>query len=276
MKGQEKLTFVELRKLAGKYKIAGRSSMNKKQLMAALKDFPEVEKVVQKKAASIKVKTKKSAKKSAKKGVAQVLTPGVTSGSQKKSAPKITAPVLPDRKPYIDNGPPLPSDYGDNRLVTMVRDPGCIYIYWEVAQEKLADFQKQIGHKNIDSGKWCLQVFRDEQLVAEEVIRLDANSWYIDVPQAEMCLVEMGIKTSDDVFHSFLNAKEVGIPRQEPEYEENLWASRDDKMNLTDVDYKAKRIFPSFNKPGDDAPSSAVLAGKSLSSPGGGWQHKKK
>ena len=34
---------------------------------------------------------------------------------------------------YLDYGPPLPETYNQDTIVTMIRDPECIFTYWELS-----------------------------------------------------------------------------------------------------------------------------------------------
>jgi hypothetical protein len=78
----------------------------------------------------------------------------------------------------------LPKGYGDGRLVCLVRDPSCAYIYWDLSQQQIEQAFGGLGAARAALKLWSLK----GDLVREVEVHLEARGWYVRdlVPGAEL------------------------------------------------------------------------------------------
>lgn len=135
------------------------------------------------------------------------------------------------REHYFDAQPPgppppqpprdLPDEYGDTKLVLLVRDPEWIYAYWEINDETRAhvNFPRNGDTQNrlvlriykvtdtswpVDSAHYFFDV---------EVPR-DARNWYIHLPEADQqWCSELGLVDPQDNYQVICRSNAVVTPR---------------------------------------------------------------
>ncbi|HTL70340.1 MAG TPA: DUF4912 domain-containing protein, partial [Candidatus Eisenbacteria bacterium] len=98
-------------------------------------------------------------------------------------APVAMAPVsLP--QPAFE----LPAQYGDNKVVLLVRDPWWIYAYWEVTQDRERETIEVMRRQGCDKDKTVLRVYDVTGSSVEKPrsffdieIAFLASNWYVDV-----------------------------------------------------------------------------------------------
>lgn len=123
--------------------------------------------------------------------------------------------------------PPLPHRYRENRLVALVQDPLNLFVYWDLADDKLAwlnETHKQdmvlrvhdltkVTHLSEPHPHWDI------------IIDLSANNWYVSVPHANgRFLVTLGVRLVDGSFVELLHGNTVTMPRnRQSDQIDNQW-----------------------------------------------------
>jgi hypothetical protein len=78
----------------------------------------------------------------------------------------------------------LPKGYGDGRLVCLVRDPSCAYIYWDLSQQQI-----ELAFGGLGAARAALKLssLKGEN-VREVEVHLEARGWYVRelVPGSEL------------------------------------------------------------------------------------------
>lgn len=69
----------------------------------------------------------------------------------------------------------LPQGYGDGRLVCLVRDPSCAYIYWDLSQHQVQQAFGGLGAARAALKLWSLK----GELVREVEVHLESRGWYV-------------------------------------------------------------------------------------------------
>lgn len=124
----------------------------------------------------------------------------------------VYAPIIPD----------LPEDYGDNRIVLMVRDAECLFAYWELRKDVLDSIINTLGSM-AHSAKIVLRVYDITDTVfngnnAPDYFDIevtgDARSWYIHTgkPNRSFC-ADIGFLTPNGTFRLIARSNSVLIPR---------------------------------------------------------------
>jgi len=143
-----------------------------------------------------------------------------------KAAPALPARVI-QSAPATSAVPPvppaddrIPSRYGDNKLVLLVRDPWWIFAYWEIdprRQEELTRQMERSGHK---SKKTVLRVYDVTRSGLPKFnsffdieLNFYADNWYIDVgiPDREW-VAEIGYRADDGRFYVLARSNSVRTP----------------------------------------------------------------
>lgn len=114
----------------------------------------------------------------------------------------------------------LPSHYGEDRLVLMVRDPWWLYAYWEVTPHRQQEVLTQIGSHAQSGRKTVLRVYDVTGSPAlpksnsffDIELNFYAESWYIDVgiPDREW-VAELGYRV-EGRFYPLLRSNRVSTP----------------------------------------------------------------
>jgi hypothetical protein len=116
----------------------------------------------------------------------------------------------------------LPEGYGDNHIVLLVRDPRCLYAYWEITQDKREELQQKLGIDIWQQSKLILRVedVTDLATGGNSVnyfdIEIDnhAMSWYVHVPEANRSYrVNLGFLTHHREFYTLARSNIVTTPR---------------------------------------------------------------
>ena len=115
----------------------------------------------------------------------------------------------------------IPSRYGDNKIVLLVRDPWWIYTYWEVTPERENEVLEAIRRAGQSKEKVALRVYDVTGMSLPSThcffdIEIGglANNWYIDVgkPDREW-IVELGVRTREGNFFMLVRSNTVRTPR---------------------------------------------------------------
>ncbi len=130
-------------------------------------------------------------------------------------------PTARESRPADRNGFELPSRYGDNKIVLLVRDPWWIYAYWEVAHEREQEVLRQIQKEGLTRERTVLRVYDVTGTVPPKShsffdIELShfADNWYIDVgaPDREW-VAELGVRTREGRYFCLVRSNTVRTPR---------------------------------------------------------------
>ncbi len=219
---------------------------------AAKKVAPAKKAAAPKAAAAKKVappKTAKPAVKKAapKKAVATAKAPAAAKAKApaKRRAPAVKAKAVPDTiRPEAEITPPsptavrehffqehhapaiqppsrdVPAEYGDTRLVLLVRDPEWIFAFWEINEATRAEMQiPRGGHDR----RMVLRFYKTDgrswpEEPAHYTFDVDvgpyANNWYIKMPEpdSEWC-AEVGTFDDDGNYISIVRSNRITMPR---------------------------------------------------------------
>jgi len=121
----------------------------------------------------------------------------------------------------------LPSEYGQDKLVLLVRDPRWIYAYWELTSQTLDKFKKELGNA-FSGARRTLRVYDISNIIFDGnnahrffdiQVNEYANNWYIDAggPGRSWC-VDLGLLLSDGRFITILRSNTVQTPLDGPSW----------------------------------------------------------
>ena len=81
----------------------------------------------------------------------------------------------------------LPFAYGDARLVSLVRDPSTLFVYWDFSQQQIDQAFSGLGTARALLKLWSTRAGGSE-LVRDTEVHLDARGWYVRAlpPGAEL------------------------------------------------------------------------------------------
>jgi hypothetical protein len=119
---------------------------------------------------------------------------------------------------YLDYGPLLPDPYNQDIIVALIRDPECIFCYWElsgkISRKVVADF-------SLRNLKWILRVhnlsqksFNDIALaIPQNYSNIQGNYYLTALPDTKYQL-ELGVFRADNEFISLVKSNIVTTPRR--------------------------------------------------------------
>lgn len=116
----------------------------------------------------------------------------------------------------------LPSRYGDNKVVILVRDPYWLHAYWEITDERKSHIERE-AQASWGSLRKVLRVYDVTDIIFDGTnanksfdidLTQDANNWYIHVgePNRSWC-VDLGVITSSGRFILIARSNVVTTPR---------------------------------------------------------------
>jgi hypothetical protein len=140
---------------------------------------------------------------------------------QKVKQSKYSPPEKPE-----ESTPPefqeLPMNYGDNRIVLMVRDPHWIFAYWEITAARLLEVQISAGTGD-QALEMALRVYQiagpaDDGRKARRMFDIEItdgnNDWQINVPASNRSYcVEIGLLDDRERFSPLARSNVVTTPR---------------------------------------------------------------
>lgn len=113
--------------------------------------------------------------------------PKAASSQQKKTmaAPEEASGPQPVKKPGRPSRLPR---YGQTQLVAFVRDPNCIFTYWEVTPETVEDVRRQLMHE-YEGSSMVLRVLKSKQdgtaeLLEEITVNRGEMNRYVNLEEA--------------------------------------------------------------------------------------------
>lgn len=155
---------------------------------------------------------------------------GVTGEDTWPAAPEL--PIVKPEKPhqeierkeivFVPQVPEPPDNYGDNRIVLMVRDPEWLFAYWEIQKDAMDSVLNMLGNM-AHSAKLALRVYDVTDIIfdgnnAHKYYDIEvtggARNWYIHVgePDRSFC-VDIGFLAPDGTFHTLCRSNVVRTPR---------------------------------------------------------------
>lgn len=117
--------------------------------------------------------------------------------------------------------PDLPTFYGENRMVLLVKDPWWLFAYWEVTAGRRKEVLEMIRSQRLFPEKTVLRVydvtdtsFARRHSFFDIELNFVATSWFIDVgfPDRQW-VVELGIRTREERFFALVKSNTVRTPR---------------------------------------------------------------
>jgi hypothetical protein len=228
----------QLLELARKKGVAGCSTMNKEELIAALAPKPRVLK------SAAAAKTKKSAPRTQPQRAAARNTNGTSTAEEQVERSKFDVGV-PTKDLSAKVPKDLPSGYGKDRIVCMVRDPYWLHCYWELTRKGIERAEAAFG-QDWHGAKPILRLLdvsssditsTSETIVRDIDIHGGVSNWYLDVQNPPRSYrVDVGYLSRSGQFYALARSNVVSTPR----------AGMSDVIdeNWADIDYaKADRIY---------------------------------
>jgi hypothetical protein len=134
--------------------------------------------------------------------------------------------------------PALPTEYGKDRVVVLVRDPHWIHCYWELSRQTMNRAQTALGQE-FEGAQTALRLVKlgdrdcglGEQIVREFHLPDGARNWYVDVPEpgTDYC-VDVGYRSKNGRFYCMGRSNSVSTPRVAwGDQVENVWAEQDNR-----------------------------------------------
>ncbi|MFA4843367.1 MAG: DUF4912 domain-containing protein [Candidatus Margulisiibacteriota bacterium] len=108
----------------------------------------------------------------------------------------------------------LPSGYGDNRIVLMVRDPFWLYAYWEVNEARRQAIAREVGASALANAREFLRVYDTGDWRSFDIaVHGGARTWYfkVPVPNRSYC-VDIGFLLADGRFIAAARSNWVTTP----------------------------------------------------------------
>lgn len=141
-------------------------------------------------------------------------------------------PVAPPQ-PFIDRGEALPSEYIEDKITALVRDPNWIFVYWELAGTKKEEIKSSHGAEIYRTAQWVLRVKNLTNNSHQDIpILLDSKTWYLNVESNCSYTIELGIISREHQFICLLQSNTVQTPRADASGE------IDDKWMIKDQNFK--------------------------------------
>lgn len=174
------MTKTELYALAQKFQIAGRSAMDKNELIKALKKYDKT----------------------------VVTTAPSASVSSHIHAQPAQEPVYKPSKPEY----PIPDRYNIDTVVLLPVNPKKEYVYWEISDKTVCEF---CGHYN-SPAVYILKVFAGEEDNISELASVKVGkygTWYFDLycPDTRMW-AEIGMLDAMGNYHTISSSKKIKMP----------------------------------------------------------------
>lgn len=117
-----------------------------------------------------------------------------------------------------------PPRYNESRLILMVRDPQCIFAYWDYNEKQYYAFVNRFYKKNTT---WQIRIYNtalfgttigSSSAYNDIPVSVHAQSIYINVTLNNvLCCASLGIQTNKGQFHTFIQSNTIEIPRKIPQ-----------------------------------------------------------
>lgn len=145
------------------------------------------------------------------------------------SAPAVAQPIQTFERD-------LPADYGDTKLVALVRDPEWIFLYWEINGDLRKRLRIPLGAHNRPMGLRVYDVTdvhfdgRNAHSFYDIAVNDMAASWYLRIPESNRAyIVDLGLYDDEGNFHLIARSNAVMVPPSGMS-----WYTDEQWMNVTD------------------------------------------
>jgi len=128
----------------------------------------------------------------------------------------------PFSRPFPDMSAYWQEQYGDNRIVLMIRDPYWCFAYWDLSEAKQSEIIREIQQSNHQT-RLVLRVYdvTDVEFDGSNAndfmdieISEDATNWYINVKSAARAYcVDLGLRYPDGRFMTIVRSNVITTPR---------------------------------------------------------------
>lgn len=256
MNDLESKTKEQLLDLAGEHDIPVARSLLKRELVALLKQFFS-RKAKKTKPASGVSKSVKSTVKGKKKTQAVAKVPDrkkekITFAPARSSYPQMPSVAIDDmaqEAKFVLGGlqmrdeardeavQDLPSNYGNNRLTLMVRDPYWVYSYWEIQQDNIESGLKALGkpHEEIH---WVLRVHTlsanktPHASFSDTEVHPYVRTWYLNLsPCGASFYAEIGLMDRQSSFYRLAVSNKITLPLDGPsDVLDERWMTTDEEF----------------------------------------------
>jgi hypothetical protein len=183
-------------------------------------------KTVTKKAASHEAEPKKAVKKNVEKAEHEIPgTPGMDTRTEYVSSMEVASATMeaPASRPFsADMSAYWQEQYGDNRIVLMIRDPYWCFAYWDLAPEKQGEIIRELEQSGRKT-KLLLRVYdvtdvdfdgSNAHRSMDIEISEEATNWYINVWSSDRSYcVDLGLLFPDGRFVTIVRSNVITTPR---------------------------------------------------------------
>jgi hypothetical protein len=180
--------------------------------------------------------------------------PSSPAGTKAQKAARSWQPSLEEpagSRPRYYFSTELPQQYQNSYLTAIPRDPEWVFLYWELAQNKLDEAKDRMGEGAFSTAQPVLRLLDVTEIEyngsnawssADTIINGYADNWYLRVPLPDRTyIVEYGFLSSGGAFHPVLRSNPIRIPRDGiSDVVDEEWATASD-LNLVHLSRKGKR-----------------------------------
>lgn len=122
----------------------------------------------------------------------------------------VQSKVREQKDPYIDRGPDLQYSYSRDVLYALIRDPNCIFIFWEMPSADQAR-------------NWALKIINvTKREISIQPVQFSMRNWYFTGISADCAYcVELGFWEGNE-FSPVMQSNMVKTPRSAPAVEMDI------------------------------------------------------
>jgi hypothetical protein len=112
--------------------------------------------------------------------------------------------------------------YGKSFMCAVPKDPGAIFVYWEIGPATINELRKTAGDDAFNSSKWIVRIIdaTDSSFdgtsagdIRDIIIDRDERKKYVKAPESGRAyLLEFGILTPDNVFFRVVKSNRCEVP----------------------------------------------------------------
>lgn len=114
---------------------------------------------------------------------------------------------------WIDWGPPPPESWHQDRLMLLVRDPFCVYAYWELTGEHARWLPERHGAGIWNGSRWLVRLLSHGAVKATVAAAHPLGNWYFDAEPDTPYGAEIGLEAIDGSWIVVATGPSVRTPR---------------------------------------------------------------
>ncbi len=148
--------------------------------------------------------------------------------------PPAAAPAYP-----LPEAPELPGEYGETKIVCLVRDPEWVFIYWEISPERRAELGLIKGQHSRNIAFRVYDVTGIEFDGTNPISFFDvpindtAVSWYLKIPEpARSYCFDLGVYSDEGDFITIARSNVVTTPRTDA-----AWQREEEWLDLSGAEF---------------------------------------